>query len=182
LFCFSLRRSKVNKTTQEKTQEDKQEPQKKPCFAAIMVRHSLRAFSLFACFGNAFSIDNGFNEPPMGWSALYGAPFNQVNETIVKEAARGLNASGLLEAGYGYVVLDDWFAKRDANGKMIANPGTFPSGMPAVSDAVHAAGVKFGVYSAASERTCGNWSASLFSETNDANVFANEWKIDCKPF
>eukprot|EP00756_Hemistasia_phaeocysticola_P047130 Hpha_TRINITY_DN21057_c0_g1::TRINITY_DN21057_c0_g1_i1::g.103449::m.103449/K07407/E3.2.1.22B, galA, rafA; alpha-galactosidase len=34
------------------------------------------------------------------------------------------------------------------------------------------------VYSAASMRTCGNRSASLFNEVNDATTFANEWRID----
>ena len=58
------------------------------------------------------ALDNGFTEPPMGWSALYGAPFNQVNEQIVQQAAAGLNSSGLLAAGYQYVNLDDWCVRR----------------------------------------------------------------------
>jgi hypothetical protein len=35
-----------------------------------------------------------------------------------------------------------------------------------------------GVYSAASERTCANWSASLWNEGRDARTFALEWEID----
>ena len=42
----------------------------------------------------------GFKLPAMGWSALYGAPFGAVNETIVAVAAEGLKSSGLLAAGY----------------------------------------------------------------------------------
>ena len=49
------------------------------------------------------ALDNGFTRPPMGWSALYGAPFGTVNETNVWEAAAGLNASGLVDLGYKYV-------------------------------------------------------------------------------
>lgn len=45
------------------------------------------------------AIDNGFKVPAMGWSALYGAPFGRVNETIVARAAEGLKSSGLLAAG-----------------------------------------------------------------------------------
>ena len=49
----------------------------------------------------ALGLNNGLSEhPPMGWSALYGAPFGQVNETILKAAADGLNRSGLLALGY----------------------------------------------------------------------------------
>ena len=123
------------------------------------------------------ALDNGFTRPPLGWSALYGAPFGQVNETIVMEAAKGLADGGFLAAGYEYITLDDWYAERDATGKIIGSPTTFPSGMPAVSKAVHAAGCKFGIYSAASQRTCGNWSASEFNEVKDAQVFAHEWEI-----
>lgn len=118
--------------------------------------------------------------PIMGWSALYGAPFNRVNETIVTQAALGLNRSGLLGAGYTFVNLDDWYAQRSggASGKITADPATFPSGMAATAAAVHAAGCKFGVYSAASMRTCGNRSASLFNEVNDAATFVHDWQID----
>jgi hypothetical protein len=114
----------------------------------------------------------------MGWSALYGAPFHNVNETIVETAAAGLASGGLSAAGYEYIVLDDWYAGRDGSGKIIANKDTFPSGMPAVSASVHNHGLLFGVYSAAGQRTCANYSASLFREVDDANTFANDWKID----
>ena len=50
--------------------------------------------------------------------------------------------------------------------------------MPAVSAAVHKLQLKFGVYSAASQRTCGNWSASMFREVADATTFAKDWQID----
>ena len=127
----------------------------------------------------ATSLDNGFDRPPMGWSALYGAPFGSVNETMVLQAARALNTSGLLAAGYEYVTLDDWYATRDAaTGKMMARADTFPSGMAAISTSVHQQGCKFGVYSAAGMRTCANFSASLFNEQLDADTFAHDWQID----
>ena len=127
----------------------------------------------------ALGIDNGFKTPAMGWSALYGAPFGSVNETIVAIAAEGLNTSGLLAFGYNRVNLDDWYAIRDGqSGKIKADPKNFPSGMRAISDKVHAAGCLFGVYSAASMRTCANFSASLFNEVNDANTFAHDWQVD----
>jgi hypothetical protein len=138
----------------------------------------MKLLATFLLVAVASSLDNGFTKPPMGWSALYGAPFSKVDENSTIAAAAGLAEGGLLEAGYEYVVLDDWYADRDSTGKIIAHPQTFPSGMAAVSDAVHSHGVLFGVYSAASQRTCGNWSASLFREVDDATIFAKEWKID----
>ena len=136
-------------------------------------------FVLTLALAPTAALDNGFSTPPMGWSALYGAPFGTVNETMVVAAARGLNSSGLLAAGYEYVNLDDWYATRDGlTGEIKARTDTFPSGMATVAEAVHQVGCKFGVYSAASERTCGNWSASLFNEEQDAKVFAHDWKID----
>jgi len=136
----------------------------------------LPTISLVSSFAG---IDNGFVVPAMGWSALYGAPFGQVNETKVAIAAEGLNTSGLLALGYNRVNLDDWFAIRDGqDGKIKGDPRNFPSGMAAMSAKVHSFGCLFGVYSAASMRTCANFSASLFNEVNDANTFANDWKID----
>jgi len=137
--------------------------------------------ALASCFTTTvFALDNGFKTPAMGWSALYGAPFGSVNETMVVRAAEGLKASGLLAAGYNRVNLDDWYAIRpDGNGgKMQGSPKNFPSGMRACSDKVHAAGCLFGVYSAAGMRTCANYSASLFNEVNDANTFAHDWQVD----
>ena len=108
---------------------------------------TLKLFAVASAMGAAAALDNGFDRPPMGWSALYGAPFGTVNETMVLEAAAGLNASGLLAAGYEYVTLDDWYATRDAaTGRMIAKPDTFPSGMPAVSAGVHERGERCARY------------------------------------
>ena len=139
------------------------------------LRQLLLALCLARC---AQSLDNGFTRPPMGWSALYGAPFSTVNESIVRQAAQGLAAGGFAAAGYEYVVLDDWYATRDAAGRLIGLPAAWPSGMASTSAFVHALGLKFGVYSAASQRTCGNFSASQFLEELDADTFANDWQID----
>jgi alpha-galactosidase len=125
------------------------------------------------------ALDNGFDSPPMGWSALYGAPFNSVNETMLVRAAEGLKASGLAAKGYEYITIDDWWAMRDPKtGELMAVPDKFPSGMKAIGKKIHAQGCKFGVYSAASERTCANFSASLFNEKRDAHTMAIEWEID----
>lgn len=135
-------------------------------------------FTLLAT-ATVYALDNGFYKPPMGWSALYGAPFSTVNETIMRTAADGLVSGGFAGLGYAYVILDDWFAVRDPiTSKIEGDPSKFPRGMAALGEYVHSKGLKYGVYSAASQRTCGNYSASMFLEAQDANTFANEWKID----
>ena len=138
------------------------------------MRHTL----FLCCLICVSSLNNGFPRPPLGWSALYGAPFSTVNETIVRIAAQGLVDGGFAAAGYEYVNLDDWYATRDSNGTIIAIPSSWPSGMRSTSDFVHSLNLKFGVYSAASQRTCGNYSASQFLEEQDATTFASDWQID----
>lgn len=124
------------------------------------------------------ALDNGFTRPPLGWSALYGAPFSQVTEAIVRAASQGLVDGGFARAGYAYVIIDDWWAERGPDGKMRGTNATFPSGIPATSAFVHNLGLKWGVYSAASQRTCANYSASQWLESLDAETFAHEWSID----
>jgi alpha-galactosidase len=56
-------------------------------------------------------------------------------------------ASGMRDAGYRYVVVDDcWFdPRRDAAGNLRADPAKFPSGMKALGDYIHGKGLKFGI-------------------------------------
>ena len=126
----------------------------------------------------AHALDNGFPRPPLGWSALYGAPFSQVTESNVRAAAQGLADGGFAAAGFEYVILDDWYAERGPDGRLRGTNATFPSGVPATSAFVHSLGLKFGVYSAASQRTCANFSASQWLEALDADTFARSWAVD----
>ena len=48
-------------------------------------------------------------------------------------------SSGMRDAGYQYVVIDDcWHGPRDADGNITADPERFPSGMRALADYIHA--------------------------------------------
>lgn len=145
--------------------------------AATVTTASMALAVLLAGTGT-LALDNGFVKPPLGWSALYGAPFSSVNETKVRIAAEGLVAGGFKDVGYSYVNLDDWYAERGPDGRIRGTNNTFPHGLRATSDAIHALGLKFGVYTAASQRTCGNYSASMYNERLDADTFANDWQID----
>ena len=87
--------------------------------------------------------------PPMGWNTWNKFGCN-VNEKLIREAADALVSSGMKDAGYTYIVIDDcWHGDRDSLGFIHENKEHFPSGMKAVVDYVHSKGLKFGIYSCA---------------------------------
>ena len=83
--------------------------------------------------------------PPMGWNSWNKFGCN-VSEILIKEMADAMAASGMADAGYEYIVIDDcWQIDRDADGNIVADPERFPSGMKALADYIHGLGLKFGV-------------------------------------
>ena len=75
---------------------------------------------------------------------------------LIKEMADAMVTSGMKDAGYEYVVIDDcWQVSRNAEGNIVPDPQRFPSGMKALADYVHSKGLKFGLYSDAGTATCG---------------------------
>jgi alpha-galactosidase len=127
-----------------------------------------------------------FNTAVMGWNTWNTFTCN-VSETLVKETADTLVSSGMRDAGYRYVSIDDcWMQGRDANGAVVVNPATFPSGMKALADYVHGKGLKLGIYSTNYTLTCAGRSTktprprlvgSLGHEAQDAATYAS-WGID----
>ena len=115
--------------------------------------------------------------PPMGWNSWNKFACN-VNEQIVRDTADAMVASGMRDAGYQYVVIDDcWHGPRDANGFITADPQRFPSGIKALADYVHSRGLKFGIYSDAGRLTCGGRPGSQGHEYQDALTYAR-WGVD----
>src|SRR5512135_1151 len=85
--------------------------------------------------------------PPMGWNTWNKFGCN-VSEDLVKGAADAMVSSGMKDAGYQYIVIDDcWQVKRDEKGNIVPYPDRFPNGIKAVADYVHSKGLKFGIYS-----------------------------------
>ena len=79
-----------------------------------------------------------------------------INKQLIRDTANTLMSSGMHDAGYQYVVIDDcWYGERDAYGDIQADPKPFPSGIKTLADYVHGKGLKFGMYSDAGTRTCG---------------------------
>ena len=116
--------------------------------------------------------------PPMGWNS-WNTFGRDINENLIKETADIMVEQGYLAAGYEYLVIDDCWSKmeRDENGRLVADPEKFPSGMKAVADYVHSKGLKFGMYSCAGVRTCAGYPSSYDHEYVDAQTFA-DWGVD----
>src|SRR5436190_23503461 len=91
--------------------------------------------------------------PPMGWNSWNKFACN-VSEDMIKSMADAMVKSGMKEAGYQYVVIDDcWQVSRDTAGNIVADPQRFPSGIKSLADHVHSLGLKFGIYSDAGSKT-----------------------------
>ena len=115
--------------------------------------------------------------PPMGWNSWNKFACN-VNEATVRAIADAMVSSGMRDAGYVYVVIDDcWHGPRDADGFITADKEKFPSDMKALADYVHSKGLKFGIYSDAGRHTCGGRPGSQGHEYQDALAYAR-WGVD----
>jgi len=115
--------------------------------------------------------------PPMGWNSWNNFGCN-VDESLIRDTADAIVSSGMKDAGYEYVVIDDcWHGERDEQGFIRPNPEHFPSGMKALGDYIHSKGLKFGIYSDVGARTCAGRPGSRGHEYQDALTYAG-WGVD----
>jgi alpha-galactosidase len=115
--------------------------------------------------------------PPMGWNSWNKFGCN-VSEDLIRQMADAMVKSGMKDAGYHYVVIDDcWQVDRDASGNILPDVKHFPSGIKALADYVHSLGLKFGIYSDAGVKTCAKRPGSLGHEYQDALQYA-AWGVD----
>lgn len=129
---------------------------------------SSRVFKLVA--GDILSLT-----PQMGFNDWY-AYYNRVTDAMMREAADVMVSSGMADAGYQYVNIDDcWMGKRDAAGNITGNE-KFPD-MKALADYIHAKGLKAGLYTSPGPRTCAGYTGALKYEAQDARQFA-AWGFD----
>ena len=113
--------------------------------------------------------------PPMGWNS-WNLFAEKVDDQTVRTMADAMVSSGMRDAGYIYVNIDDtWEGTRDEHGILHTNH-KFPD-MKALADYVHSKGLKLGIYSSPGPRTCGAYPASYGHEKQDAQMFA-DWGID----
>jgi alpha-galactosidase len=113
--------------------------------------------------------------PPMGWNS-WNHFHRQIDDATVRAQADAMVVSGMRDAGYVYVNIDDtWEGERDAQGFIHAN-SKFPD-MKALADYVHSKGLKLGIYSSPGPKTCAKYEGSFGHEEQDAQTYA-EWGID----
>jgi len=126
---------------------------------------------------NYKKFDNLALTPPMGWNSWNKFACN-VDEKLIKEVADALVSTGLKDAGYTYINIDDcWHGERDAQGFIQPDAKRFPSGMKALADYIHGKGLKMGIYSDAGSQTCGGRPGSRGYEFQDAQQYA-AWGVD----
>ncbi len=126
-----------------------------------------------------YALDNGLaRTPPMGWNSWNKFGCKGLNEVVVRGTADAMVSSGMKDAGYQYVIIDDcWQTGRDASGNIVADAERFPSGIKALADYIHSKGLKFGIYTDAGTMTCAKRPGSIGHEYQDAKQYAN-WGVD----
>jgi len=145
-------------------------------------------FSLLALLCQAQSSDSGHSQAPiMGWASWNNYRIN-INENLIKSQADAMINTGLKDAGYSFINIDDgYFGGRDANGNVLAHPEKFPGGMKSLVDYIHSKGLKAGIYSDAGINTCayywdndtiGNGMGLYNHDEQDLKLFLNEWAYD----
>jgi alpha-galactosidase len=145
------------------------------------------AFSLIGLtqtFGQGNNYVQNYNKfeglaltPPMGWNSWNKFSCN-VDENMIRQMADAMVATGMKDAGYTYINIDDcWHGDRDSLGFIHPDAKRFPSGMKALADYVHGKGLKLGIYSDAGSQTCGGRPGSRGYEFQDAMTYAS-WGID----
>ncbi len=125
--------------------------------------------------------------PPMGWNSWNYFRCDGLSEKVILETADALVASGMRDAGYHYLVVDDcWQAfTRDGAGRLAGHPERFPSGMERLGQEIHDRGLKFGLYLSPGRKTCamiydrypGKDLGSYGFEQQDADLLAG-WGVD----
>ena len=134
------------------------------------------------------ALANGLAQtPPMGWNSWNQVRCYDLTEQVVRDAADALADTGMRNAGYRYVVVDDCWqaAARGTDGSLQADPARFPSGIADLADYVHSRGLFFGIYAVPGSRTCAMANdaypatgiGSLGHERQDAETFA-DWGVD----
>lgn len=94
--------------------------------------------------------------PPMGW-ASWNTFAAQINYNVIKAQADAMVSSGMKDAGYQYVNIDEgwWQGTRDSGGNITVSGSDWPGGMSAIADYIHSKGLKAGIYTDAGRDGCG---------------------------
>jgi len=113
--------------------------------------------------------------PPMGWNS-WNTFQTKISDSLVRGIADVMVSSGMKDAGYTYLVLDDGWMAMDRDkitGDLVPDPKKFPNGMKVLVDYVHAKGLKFGLYNCAGTKTCTGYPGTRGYEYQDARFYAS---------
>jgi hypothetical protein len=138
------------------------------------------------CAGRQTKVEKSMT-PLMGWASWNNYRIH-INEDIIKSQADAMVDLKLTEAGYNQINIDDGFyGGRDAQGKIMAHPEKFPSGMKSVADYIRSKGLTPGIYADAGINTCGShWDKDTIGvgmglyghDRSDLTQYLDEWGYD----
>ena len=116
--------------------------------------------------------------PPMGWNSWNTFALD-IHGDVVMQMADIMISSGMKDAGYNYIVVDEGWTSltRDSAGNLVPDPKKFPQGMKVIVDYVHSKGLKFGIHSCAGNTTCSGFPGGMGHEYQDARLYAS-WGVD----
>ncbi len=142
-----------------------------------IMKNKLLLFAFLFYFANGYAqkFEGLAPTPPMGWNSWNTFQTN-ISDTLVKGIADVMVSSGMKDAGYTYLVLDDgWMTmERDSvTGNLVPDPKKFPNGMKVLIDYVHSKGLKFGLYNCAGTKTCAGYPGTRGYEYQDARFYAS---------
>ena len=143
--------------------------------------------AFFSLHMRAESMDSLALTPPMGWNSWNCFSCN-INEAQIREIADLMVSTGMRDAGYVYLNIDDcWQVARAEDGTILVDKKNFPSGIKALADYIHSKGLKAGIYSDAgvsschsiSDPTCPGVQGGLYGyDLLDAKLYFDEWDFD----
>lgn len=152
---------------------------------AIFLRHL--AIIILLLTTSYLANAQALKSPVMGWSSWNNFRIN-IDETLIREQADAMVSSGLYDAGYRYVNIDDgYFGGRAKDGKLFSDQDKFPSGMKALADYIHSKNLKAGIYTDAGKNTCGSiwdkdpkgFGVGIFGHVEqDCDLFFKDWGYD----
>src|SRR5690242_9639140 len=145
-------------------------------FAKLRLPVTILGCLLLCLPGSVSAQQNGLAaRPPMGWNS-WNHFRGKVDDATIRAQAEAMVSSGMRDAGYTYINIDDtWEGQRDAKGNIQSN-SKFPD-MKALADFVHSKGLKIGLYSSPGPKTCAGYEGSYGHEEQDARKYA-EWGFD----
>jgi hypothetical protein len=106
----------------------------------------------------------------MGWSS-WNSFADTVDSAVIMQQTRALIASGMQNAGYRYINIDEgwWLGERDKDGNVVVNPKQWPALKPGeragdmanIVRYIHSFGLKAGIYTDVGEAGCGFYSPAV---------------------